>query len=182
MTHRRSGYGRSPGLFGAMLGLTAALACGRIDFDAVTAPGDGRSDSRSDTVLGVDTSSVGCPTTYQVVSGQAHRYRYLGPTDYPSGVAACQADGTLPAVIDDASEAAALNALTPFGSAWTGVVGAGSQWMTATGAVATYLPWAPTEPVNTGTGVCVELYPTDLSFRTEPVCTNQWFMFCECVP
>ncbi len=167
-----------PALLGALIGAFAVVACGRIGFDRTTGGDAAREDGPA-----ADASGAGCPQNYQAIGGLPHRYRAVGSSDYNAGVAICLADGVVPAVVDDAAEAAALNTQMAFGSAWAGVVGApGGQWVTALGAAATYLPWGPNEPLVSGPGVCVEVYPTDLSFRTQSNCAYQWFMFCECVP
>ena len=148
---------------------------GGIDASADAAPPDG--------------PPASCPASYAAIPGGQgnHVYRLVPmPNDWSAQRTACAADGATAhlAIPDDATELGALTNLfnqTP--TFWIGITDAATEntFLTVTGAAATFLPWAPGQPNDTGNSDCVEVNRQARTFN-DTRCNEDQRAVCECEP
>jgi hypothetical protein len=149
--------------------------------DTPITPIDGMPDS---------TTSVGCPSGYNLVAGAGtHLYKIVTTTDpWDTQQAACRAT-TLSAnlfVPDDAAELMALDAVAGVASYWIGVSDTQTEgtWLALPNNTAqTYLPWATGQPESGNpTEDCVAVNSATHQFSDERCGNTNLPAICECVP
>ncbi|HEU4727082.1 MAG TPA: C-type lectin domain-containing protein [Kofleriaceae bacterium] len=129
----------------------------------------------------------GCPADYAAVAGSAHVYKKLTNVTWDGAAAACKATSTSAylAVPDDATELLDLDTAAMIVPFWVGLddkVKLGT-FVTQTGAMATFLPWAAGEPDNGKPGhpkLCVAAVSTS-QIATDD-CAVRHVAICECEP
>lgn len=129
---------------------------------------------------------TGCPVGYALLPGLAstHRYKALPTAAWTNQRSICGAEpaNVYLAVPDNLEE---LTALAAFAGAdfWIGISDAAAEgsYVTVLGATATFAPWAPNEPDNTGNQDCVRALAASSTIETDP-CGSQAIAVCECVP
>lgn len=150
--------------------------------------GDGGVDGKqvdAHVIDGQVPDGLGCPAGYMPLTGSSHLYKKNATVaQWASHRSGCTADGanvylTIPS---DTTELAAL--LTLAGADfWIGVddITVEGSYQTVLGAPATFLPWAPGEPDNSGNQDCVQVLGANGMFDTFN-CTQQRIAICECEP
>jgi len=142
---------------------------------------DAAIDARPDAITAID----GRPRCagYETLSGiPDERYKgYLHGVPWVVARNNCDYDGAFLVILDDAREAAAVDAFTPddpTGPVWVGVTAEAGAWVTVIGGPAPYLPWAPGEPTIgadcAGLGAATALYARP--------CLDERPYVCECFP
>ena len=130
---------------------------------------------------------LGCPVGYATLTGVPNRvYRRIGTsTSWQNQVMACRADGAnvYLAIPDDATELLAILTLAS-SDVWVGVddIATENSFVTVLGGAATFLPWAPLQPDNSGgSSDCVlALHASDT--YDDKRCSNGAIAVCECEP
>jgi hypothetical protein len=150
------------------------------DIDA--GPGDGN--------VTVDASSDGsdepCPATYVMLAGAgSHLYRLVStPNAWANQRATCRADGNQVqlALPDTAAELQAISTLAAAPS-WIDISDASLEgsYVASGNVAATFLPWAASEPDNSGNQDCVRALLGGLFIETQQ-CSTPAVAVCECVP
>jgi hypothetical protein len=122
-----------------------------------------------------------CPTSYQTIAGQAHKYLGVdAATSWSSAASNCAAElpgWTYLAVPDNSSEMNALSASFP-GPRWIGYndQAFNNEWRTMLGDEPLYFNWESGEP-NGGDAIW---YNSSGRWRDDPVATSSSFYVCEC--
>lgn len=124
-------------------------ACGRIGFDEV---------ERGDDVPEPDAAAARCDVSFQPVANAPLRYRFEpGAASWPTALAACRAFGpghslALPATDAERVALSAEARATVVARWWIGGTDAAVEgtWLDPDGLAIAYLPWAQSEPNNTG--------------------------------
>jgi len=168
------------------LAVIALLAsCGRYGFDRAgdaSSLDDGASSEGA--ASGDDTGGSGtsaCPAPYAFPIGSS-RYRLGGQTAWTAAEASCEAEGPGMhlAVIDSASEMAALVALAGNARTWVGASDRKTDnvFLRVIGGVTTYLPWRSGDPSQVGPA-CAAWDPQAAQYRDE-LCTQGRQFVCQC--
>ena len=143
------------------------------------AAGDGMNPSPDATI---DSGPALCPQGYNPVVNETSRYLVVpgGTMDWLLAEQTCESQGTHLLVLDSANEKAMMIALLPITSLWTGVTDRKvvGQWLKVTGGVASYLPWANSEPDGTDPE-CVQLEDVGTNLRDQD-CGSGRRVICEC--
>ncbi len=154
------------------------VVCGcRIGFDPL--PGGAGSDGGGGGGGGGDAAHASCASSYSFSYGSS-RYRYAGTDQWRNSELDCESDGAGMhlVVVDDAAELAAIASLPGATTTWVGTsdrITAGT-WRLVTGPVATYLPWAASQPAALP---CVSWNPATGMFAAED-CAQARGRVCEC--
>ncbi|MGN6108862.1 MAG: C-type lectin domain-containing protein [Kofleriaceae bacterium] len=137
----------------------ALAGCGRLGFEE----GAPRPDAGPDAA---PPDGPPCPAEYAIVTGVAGRYSGLLPArNWPDARDACAAVGAqLFAPTSDLSwQAVSTHAFggPPNATIWAGIhdLDVEGSWQTLSGDAATYLPWHPGEPNDSGDEDCIEVFP-----------------------
>jgi len=163
------------------------LASCRIGFDHRGANDDvvPVDDARSEAIVDVpfdDTAPVNCPQGYASIGIAGSKYKPIDNSlTWSQAQAACVADGTHLAIIDNINERSAVTGLLPTRDLWLGVTDRITigTWRTVTGDIATYLPWDSSEPDADVTDRCVETEFPLYGFIDQD-CTSDRRFVCEC--
>lgn len=126
-----------------------------------------------------DARPASCAASYSFSYGTS-RYRYAGTDQWLNSEIDCESDGAGMhlVVVDDAAELAAIASLPGMTMTWVGTsdrITAGT-WRLVTGPVATYLPWAASQPAALP---CVSWNPATGTFAAED-CAQARGRVCEC--
>lgn len=166
-----------------------ATGC-RFNFDELghkdSGPIGGDDDAATDGVnpdpdAAIDGAALVCPPGYNSVVNETSRYKVLsGAADWLVAEQACEMDGTHLDVLDSANEKAMMISLMPVTNIWTGVTDRKvlGQWLKVTGGVASYLPWANSEP-DLGGLECVQIEDVTTNLRDQS-CSSGRVGICEC--
>jgi len=124
-----------------------------------------------------------CPSNFTVLPATGHAYRERhGHQSWFQAEDTCESTGPgiHLAVIDDATELAAVESFIDVQPIWVGVndVDIEGHFVTVTGGPATFLPWAPGEPNNNqGAEDCVEILGNAFN---DDACDTALPFLCEC--
>lgn len=148
---------------------------------------DGAIDGHVD--AGVDMMAdggTGCAAGYAALPGvTTHLYREVATAaSWTTLRTVCSSDGANAylAIPDDATELAALTTAAA-ADLWVGVGDGANEgtYTTVRGAPATFLPWEPGEPDNSGNQDCVAAIQATNLFETS-TCSTMRVAICECEP
>ena len=131
-------------------------------------------------------SNGNCPSDYMAAGDQGHVYKLQSNANWDEHQANCSSEGGYLAIPDDATEQQAILDIAGGNTIWIGVDDMASEgdYVTVKGVPATYLPWAPGEPNNSGgpgsgPANCEQLQDDGFhDFR----CNNDAPAVCECEP
>lgn len=132
-------------------------------------------------------AGLGCaPGFVGILGAGSHLYhQFTTPADFTSQRTACAAQGgiTYLAIPDDQNELQALVSATAQPAFWVGIddMVVQGNYMTVRGQPATFLPWAPGQPDNAGSGEdCVAALGS--ATLDDQACANKLPAVCECEP
>lgn len=133
-----------------------------------------------------DTPMATCPAGYATLPGAGtHMYKRAATSaSWQTHMTACATDGANAylAIPDNSAELAAVIALAN-ADVWVGLTDTATEgtFQTVRGQIATFLPWASSEPDNNGNQDCVGAQKSSGKLETL-ACTTSHVAICECEP
>ena len=152
------------------------------DSDVDAGPGDGNVTVDAS----LDAPADPCPASYGVLAGAgSHVYRLVAtPNAWANQRSTCRAEGNRVqlALPDNAAELQAISTLAAAPS-WLDISDASLEgnYVSSGNVAATFLPWAASEPDNSGNQDCVRALLGGLFVETQQ-CSSLSVAVCECAP